>query len=347
MAWADFPALVAGTSPMKLSHFTDIRAALIERCEWIGDSTQKTNATNLSTTNPFNVTWLNSARAICEAIADDFFKGAGIHSGSTHSGWSDSVLKQWLYDNLSGEASGIGKSGSTYNWINRPTRIGTLVLGSTMPAATYSSWLEHLKGLYNYIDNLRWIRIYQEWASSSIKNARKRGGYFSTQAAAWASMKAATPGFTVTGDTIAPQIFRWTDGGGGNPYRYQDIRQLNQHGFQTAPLAAISEWDAVDFICKVGSGGYKGPFKAMTGVTNSAVGCYTTGSVLKASFTLAAANTYEAFAADNPDNLPKSEPWYDLFYDLAYDGSAVSASQLSNGIQNGTWIAKPATIYGS
>ena len=223
MAWSDFASLVAGTSPMQLSHFNDIRSALIERAEWVGDSTQKTAAEALSTTNPFNTTWLISARTICQALCTQFVRpGVAYASGANFGFWGIVSMKQYLYTTY-GEPGGMGYIDPNYNWIIRPSRIGTLVTGlSGMAADTWSPWLEHIMGLYYVInDILRWIPTTDVYTGPiRFRTASKSAyGSYATHALAWAAMKAATPalsGYVTTGNFAVCTLYGATSKGAGD-----------------------------------------------------------------------------------------------------------------------------------
>jgi len=344
MAWADIAALSPG-DPMQLQHFLDIRLALIERCEWAGNATQKAAAQALSTTNPFNAAWLNSARAICEAIDQEFYRGSAYWQDSGFQGYGN--RKQVLY-NTYGEASGFGLSGGTYNWILRPTRAGSLVLGQTMPQNTYHPFLEHLMGLYYYInDTMRWIGTTIITGSSMTK--RKRGSASPSDNEAWTSMKGATPEHYAYGVAALLGIYWWNNLTPPNIYRYYDYRRLEFRQWLNTPLATLAGFDACSFIYKIRAGESLGPWKLCSGATGTDAGAYAGPPVLHSSFTFSAWNTYNKFDCDNPGNLggAASANWYDLIYNPAYDGGAGPGAMRRAYFDVGGMIAKPQTSYGT
>jgi len=350
VAWSDFASLVAGTSQMQLSHFNDIRSALIERCDWVGDSTQKTAAQALSTTNPFNTTWLIAARDICQALCTQYNRpGLAYASGSAHGFWSVVSMKNYLHSTY-GEPGGMGYIAPNYNWILRPTRKGTLTTGKDMPAATYHPYLEHIMGLYYVInDILRWIPTTHVYTGPiRMKSASKASFFQSTPAIAWTAMKAATPalsGFVSTANFASCSI------SGGSSFNGGDQRGIFYKKVSNAWLVAPSGFDAVKFLFKTGVGvSFLGPYKMLANITATASGAYTTGSAFKSSFSMGAANTYLEFDADNPGNWPVTTGTIPmLIYNPTYDTTQTANFDESAGTDaaNLGFTLKPTTSYGT
>lgn len=348
MAWADFAALSAGDG-MLLSHYTDIRSALVERTGWVGESTENTAATNLSTTNPFNVTWLNSVRSIIDNMLIYFNNSGGFSSGSWP-GWTKQALMGKIYSDLSGEASGIGYVGGVYNYINTPTRIGTLAVGSTMAADTFHPYLEHIMAIYYMLDYLRWIAfVYDNTGSTYIYS--KQGTIDVDQQTAWGTMLVATAA-SYLNPTWTPRlgilrnVFTTP-----TRYRFTVYRSTYRMKYTRTPLAGCrpSGFDAGKYNYLISNWTYKdlGPWEFWLGCTQSIAG-WSSGNKAS-SFNVAAIDTWEEFDMSDVSGLPTgADTTIVRVQHQEDDAAAYQAQQANNYVTTGlNLLGKPTTNYGT
>lgn len=349
MAWSDFASLVAGTSPVTLQHFLDIRLALIERCDIVGDATQKTAATALSTTNPFNAAWINSARAIIEALLLKYKNPSSLNTSTGQwNAWTKQTLMAKIYTDQSGEPSGAGYSGGTYNWILRPTRIGTLVVGATMPTDTYSPWLEHIMGLYYMINELRWIELSNYATSSPYWKTYQRLGPSEVPNAqdAWDGMLGATPAF------YANDWFNGINRLGSTNYRYQVFRGVFRFKYTYIPSGYPSGWDDAKVAYAVNSGfvyKFLGPWKIYGGTAADGAGAtnWASGTQM-VSFTNGGTGSFESHDLDDYSVLPISaSAWYLRVQHGNDDVASVptTVDQINDQPNIGKIIGKPTLTY--
>ena len=352
MAWADLLTRTTGNNITSVD-WTLLANALQERTGWVGNSTEHTKADALPALVGVNdniqaVAVTKAMQDIVEAICASYARPELAYiSGATQGSWSWSVLAQYIYDNFSGEASGIGKSGSTYDWIRRPTRDTSLLLGN--PQAGDKIYYEHVRGIAYAIDQLRYLHTI--WNASTLKQGDKysgTSGYSGAQA--WAAMKAATPTLSALGGERA--IKCTIAGSAGNKFA-ADSRALMRIKMEYVWLAGHTPtaWADGIYLFKTGVGySFDGPMKMLTAVTDSAAGCYSTGISFDDSFSVANANTWAQFSADNPDNHPKQTAYVNmLIYNPTYDGSQSADFEEAAGLAppNMALALKPTTTYGT
>ena len=359
MAWADLFTRTTG-DVVTSEDWTLLKNALLERTGWVGNAAQNTaaNAIPVDVNDPVLASNTTAFQDIIEAIVASYARtGLAYIDAQGHIGsWSWITLAQYIYNTYSAEMSGIGKSGATYDWIRRPTRDTSLLLGN--PIITDKVYYEHIRGIVYALDILRWLHTVniRTWGSDIARYASKYAQHFSytTPALAWAAMKAKVP--SISGWLTAGNV---VDGiniqSHGPPIQYaaHDSRALFPIQMQNAWLAGYAPTSWVDgkhvFKTSFGSA-FNGPWVMMTAVTASAVGAYGTGTSIDASFSVAAANTFIENTFDTPDAHPKSTGTvYVMVYNPTYDTSPVAVFDETVGCApaNFDMTLKPATVYGT
>ena len=351
MAWADLFTRTTG-DVVTSADWTLLKNALLERTGWVGNAVQNAaaNAIPVDVNDPVLASNTTAFQDIIEAIVGSYARpGTAYAVANLYGSWSWITLAQYIYDTYSAEMSGIGKSGATYDWIRRPTRDTSLLLGN--PVITDKVYYEHIRGIVYALDILRYLHAANVTTSPKIfRSVNKGPGYTThTTAAAWAAMKADTP--TIVNSVAAQvrssvgQLYTW--------FAANDNRLLHP---MTIPawLAGYAPASWVDVKFLVRSEEYSvfdGPFELSTNVTNSGAGAYATGSVLDASFSLSGDDALNEFTADTPNSHPKTSgsAIYVMVRNLTYDGGDPGViSEIAGFSPHKFDLAlKPATVYGT
>jgi len=355
MAWADLLTRTTGDDITSVD-WALLASALQERTGWVGDAAENTKADALPALVEVGdaiqaVAVVQAMQDIVEAICASFARtGTAYAVSNLYGSYTWATLAEELYTDHGSEASGIGVSGGVYDWIRRPTRDTSLLLGN--PVAGDDFYYEHVRGIAFALDHLRYLHASNTTSSPKIFRFVTKGAPYPvshTSALAWAAMKAATPSIINSEGSLAgckvAEAHTWFS---ANDYRLLHPMTIPAWLVGHAPAS----WVDVKFLIR--SEEYQtfhGPFELSTNVTNSAAGAYSTGSVLDTSFTLSGADALNEFTADTPNSHPKTSgsAIYVMVRNPTYDGG--DPGEISESCSFTPYkfdlVLKPTTVYGT